>query len=141
MSDAPNRQDQLVSRIDALLRKRRSFVASDAEPARPHDDEDIPLLTEVVDLSQLGAASPGVESLPVEPIIQALANDLAHAIEFRLRNDLPGVLDAAVDRLSLELRKGVAGVLESAVLDFLGRRQQLRLPFSDPPDPSTVRPR
>ena len=131
--DRQSGDDPLVDRIDALMRKRRSFVAADAASARPAEDEDIPELTEIVDLSQLSDASAEGGGLPVEPIIQALANDLAHAIEYRLKTDLPGVLDSAIDKLALDLRRGVAGVLEAAVLDFLGRRQQLRLPFPDTP--------
>lgn len=134
MSDAPDSEGALVSRIDALMRKRRSFVAADADSARPgHEEEDIPELTEVVDLSELADTGAEGTTVPVEPIIQALANDLAHAIEYRLKTDLPGVLDSAIDKLAFDLRRGVAGVLESAVLDFLGRRQQLRLPFPDSP--------
>lgn len=131
--DRQSGDDPLVDRIDALMRKRRSFVAADAASARPAEEEDIPELTEIVDLSQLSDASAEGGTLPVEPIIQALANDLAHAIEYRLKTDLPGVLDSAIDKLALDLRRGVAGVLEAAVLDFLGRRQQLRLPFPDTP--------
>jgi hypothetical protein len=126
--------DPLVNRIDALMKRRRSFVAADADSAKSNDEDDIPLLTEVVDLSQLEAGSKSAGAIPVEPIIQALANDLAHAIEYRMKTDLPGVLEATVEKLSGELRRGVAGVLEAAVLDFLGRRQQLRLPFPDPAD-------
>lgn len=130
--DIQGGDDPLVNRIDALMRKRRSFVAADAASAKAHEEEDIPELTEVVDLSELSEASTeGGGALPIEPIIQALANDLAHAIEYRLKTDLPGVLDSAIDKLALDLRRGVAGVLEAAVLDFLGRRQQLRLPFPD----------
>lgn len=133
IDDRQGGDDALVNRIDALMRKRRSFVAADAASARQPEEEDIPELTEIVDLSQLSDASTEGGALPVEPIIQALANDLAHAIEYRLKTDLPGVLDSAIDKLALDLRRGVAGVLEAAVLDFLGRRQQLRLPFPDTP--------
>ncbi|HEY5761802.1 MAG TPA: hypothetical protein VIS73_01195 [Rhodocyclaceae bacterium] len=131
--DRQSGDDPLVNRIDALMRKRRSFVAADAASARHPEEEDIPELTEIVDLSQLSDASTEGGTLPIEPIIQALANELAHAIEYRLKTDLPGVLDSAIDKLALDLRRGVAGVLEAAVLDFLGRRQQLRLPFPDTP--------
>lgn len=125
-----NSSDRLVSRIDALVKRRRSFVAADATlpAARKRDDEDVPLLTEVIDLG----AAPGTDSeapVPLEPLIQALAADLAHALEYRLQADLPGLLDAAFERLASDLRQGIAGVAESAVRDFLGRQQQLRLPF------------
>lgn len=141
MSDS----DPLVSRIDALVKHRRSFVARatpgpvpSEEPASPGaraarataTDEDVPLLTEVIDLAE--ASSPeDIAPVPLEPLIQALAADLAHALEYRLQNDLPGVVDAALERLSTDLRAGVARVAESAIRDFLGRQQQLRLPLGE----------
>lgn len=141
MSDS----DPLVSRIDALVKHRRSFVARASpgpvtaaeDPAgvpRPAKnaaaDEDVPLLTEVIDLAE--ASSPeDAAPVPLEPLIQALAADLAHALEYRLQTDLPGVVDAAIERLSTDLRAGVARVAESAIRDFLGRQQQLRLPLAD----------
>lgn len=141
MSDS----DPLVSRIDALVKHRRSFVAratpgpvptEDASPASmtaartPAAEEDVPLLTEVIDLGE--ASSPeDAAPVPLEPLIQALAADLAHALEYRLQSDLPGVVDAALERLSTDLRAGVARVAESAIRDFLGRQQQLRLPLSE----------
>lgn len=133
--------DPLVSRIDALVKHRRSFVArtapgpataGDAQPAaaRPAAEEDVPLLTEVIDLAE--ASSPDdAAPVPLEPLIQALAADLAHALEYRLQAELPGVVDAALERLSADLRAGVARVAESAIRDFLGRQQQLRLPLAD----------
>lgn len=141
MSDS----DPLVSRIDALVKHRRSFVAratpgpvptDDASPTSvtaartPAAEEDVPLLTEVIDLGE--ASSPeDAAPVPLEPLIQALAADLAHALEYRLQSDLPGVVDAALERLSTDLRTGVARVAESAIRDFLGRQQQLRLPLGE----------
>lgn len=137
MSDS----DPLVSRIDALVKRRRSFVARTGAPpaadAPASDakqlaatDEDVPMLTEVIDLAE--ASSPeDVAPVPLEPLIQALAADLAHALEYRLQADLPGVVDAALDRLSADLRAGMARVAESAIRDFLGRQQQLRLPLGE----------
>lgn len=141
--------DPLVSRIDALVKHRRSFVAraagpaaggagdeaapvTDAAPERATGapDEDVPLLTEVIDLGE--ASSPDdAAPIPLEPLIQALAADLAHALEYRLQTDLPAVIDTALERLSTDLRSGVAQVAESAIRDFLGRQQQLRLPLGD----------
>lgn len=121
-------KDPLVSRIDALVKRRRSFVAADAGTPPPRrEEEDVPLLTEVIDLSEGEAGSEA--PVPLEPLIQALAADLAHALEYRLQADLPTVLDAAFERLASDLRRGIAGVAETAVRDFLGRQQQLRLPF------------
>lgn len=144
MSDS----DPLVSRIDALVRHRRSFVArvtsgpvppGDAPPAAAGPaksataDEDVPLLTEVIDLAEASPeeASAQLGRMPLEPLIQALAADLAHALEYRLQNDLPAVVDAALERLSDDLRTGVARITESAIRDFLGRQQQLRLPLDE----------
>ena len=138
MAAAPP-SDPLVSRIDALVKRRRSFVASDAgaTAAGRRDDEDVPLLTEIIDLSE--AERGGSEApVPLEPLVQALAADLAHALEYRLQAELPGVLETAFQRLASDLRQGIAGVAESAVRDFLGRQQQLRLPFPANPPADTA---
>jgi hypothetical protein len=125
--------DPIIDRIDALVKKRRSFVAGSTAttPAPVADnDDDLPLLTDIVELAEVAAEAPGPDTVaPLQPMLDALAADLAHAIEDRLALDLPEILETAVEELRSQLRVGIAGSVESATRDFLARRQQLRLPF------------
>lgn len=127
--------DPIVDRIDALVRKRRSFVAGAHDAPRETaaaDDDDVPVLTEVVDLSQISGEALGADATPpLQPMLDALAVDLIHAIEDRLAVELPELLEAAMERTRNELRHGIADALAAATRDFLARRQQLRLPFLD----------
>ena len=130
--------DPIVDRIDALVRKRRSFVASTAESAEPaalaatEAEDDIPVLTDIVDVSASSGESPAPAAPPpLRPMLDALAADLSHAIEDRLAVDLPEILDGALEQLGADLRRGIADSVDAACRDFLARRQQLRLPFPD----------
>lgn len=127
--------DPIVDRIDALVRKRRSFVAASAGTARPVvvpavDEDDIPVLTEIVDITEVSGDAPETAAAPpLQPMLAALADDLSQCVADRLAADLPEILDAALEQFRSDLRRGIAGSVDSAARDFLARRQQLRLPF------------
>lgn len=138
--------------------RRRSFVAAPppppapapAAPAGPLDfdlsdlspesDDDIPVLTEVVDLASVSAdapdeheAGPDLEALR-ETLADTLATELAHSIEQRLATELPSLVEATLANLQDNLKAGIIAATEAALKDFIARRQQLQLPF-DPPAP------
>lgn len=126
----------VLGRLDALAGRRRSFVAGGAtgtEPARSEDD-DLPLLTEVVDIAEVSGDQPHNRSQVLsEPLLEAMAAELANAVQQRLTADFPALLDDAVDRLANELRRGMHQITESAIRDYLARRRQLSLPLDAPP--------
>lgn len=124
--------DPIVDRIDALVRSRRSFVAGAASAsARPEvGDEEFPVLTDVVDITEISVETPAAP-VPLQPMLDALAADLSRAIEERLAAELPELLQAAFEHADQEMRRGMAASIESTTRDFLARRQQLRLPFPD----------
>lgn len=134
--------DSIEQRFTALVRGRRSFVArgpavaeTPLEPPPAPADDDIPVLTEVVDIEQATGMAPGpLATAPLQPMLDALASDLAHAVEDRLAADLPEIVDGALATLAADLRRGLAASVESATRDFLARRQQLRLPFPEVPE-------
>jgi hypothetical protein len=134
--------DSIEQRFDALIRSRRSFVArgpavteTRLEPAAASADDDIPVLTEVVDIEQATGMAPGpLAAAPLQPMLDALASDLAHAVEDRLAADLPEIVDGALTAFAADLRRGLAASVDSATRDFLARRQQLRLPFPEVPE-------
>lgn len=128
----------VVDRADSLMRRRRSFVA--APPANPPapiskpqsvaEDDDIPVLTEVV--SAEAAVSEGSTSRVDETQVTLLASDLAEAIGQQLTYELPTLLEAVLINAGEELRVGITETMETALRDYIARRRQLRLPLEEP---------
>ncbi|MEF8700201.1 MAG: hypothetical protein V5B32_00950 [Candidatus Accumulibacter sp. UW26] len=121
------------------LRRRRSFLASTtlevttlpALPGRPAgDDDDLPLLTEVVLPALPADAKSAGQVAPVRR--PDLAADLVDLIDRRLQSELPALIDATVQHASDHLRRGIDAAVGTAVRDFLAERGQLRLPLEDP---------
>ena len=134
----------LIERTDALIRpeasafggrRRRSFVAStvDKTPPTPRaaeDDEDIPILTEIVPENVPAAEVPTVHD--EEALLEIIASDLVRNLEQQLAIELPTLIEAALVNAQIELRSGISSTLNMALRDFLARRQQLSLPFEEP---------
>lgn len=130
--------DSIEQRFAALVRSRRSFVArgpaveAPAERAPVLTDDDLPVLTEVVDIEQATGFAPGpVTAAPLQPMLAALAGNLAQIVEDRLAAEIPEIVDAALSTFGADLRRGIADSVDAATRDFLARRQQLRLPFPE----------
>lgn len=136
----------VVDRLDALIRKRRSYVAQgdlpretgarapqvEAFPAA-NEDDDVPVLTEVVDIAEVSTDAPiRTGPTPIEPMLDAIAAELVNALQQRLADELPPLLDTAFEHFSAEVRVGIRGITDTAVRDFIERRRQLNLPLVDP---------
>jgi hypothetical protein len=141
-----------LNRADSLITgRRRTFIASpraETVPAvravpvmpkladvvfpenEPAEDEDIPLLTEVV--APEAAVSEASSGRFDETLVSILAADLAHSIETRFAIELPALIETTLDCFQQDLRRGITAVTEAALKDFIGRRQQLRLPLDEP---------
>ncbi|QKS31202.1 MAG: hypothetical protein HT579_21085 [Candidatus Accumulibacter similis] len=142
----------LISRADSLIhadagvagsdrrgnprhgRRRRSFVASTAERndtedrgAAAGDDEDLPLLTEVV-LPAVDAADmvPAGSADALRPL---LAGDLGRLLEQRLASETPALIALVLDSAGEQLRQGLSAAIAAALGDFLAQRGQLPLPL------------
>lgn len=127
----------VVDRIDSLMKRRRSFVATSASntettsAALPaSDDNDLPVLTEVV--SAEAAVSEVSPDRFDETQVSLLASDIAHAIGQQLTYELPTLLEATLLNAGEELRAGITSTMETALRDFIARRKQLRLPLDEP---------
>ena len=129
----------VVGRANSLMRQRRSFVAKPARPpeinvASPppvtSDDDDLPVLTEVVSADAAVSDEPSERFDETE--VSLLASDLTHAIGQQLSFELPALLEAALLNAGEELRSGIDAIMESALRDFIARRKQLRLPLEEP---------
>ena len=122
-----------LGRLDALAGKRRSFVAGGGTgDATKGDDDDLPMLTDVVDIAEVSGDQPNNLSHGLsEPLLESMAAELANAVQQRLTADFPMLLDEAAERLSLELRRGIHQITEAAIRDYMARRRQLSLPLDD----------
>ena len=115
-----------------LSGRRRSFVARPRPAPAPLDEEDFPVLTEIVELpaETPSAPPPAAETVPDPAWIKALqtemAHDLAQTLEHRLLVELPSLvaatLESALSALEADLKHGIAAATEAAVKDFLARR-------------------
>ncbi len=107
-TDVAENDDDVLKKADALMRRRRIFVAggaNDPDGAKglaPPADEDVPLLTEVVSAETLSEAA-----TPSSVDIAALRRALAAEVESWLDRDMPlhvqHVLDGITDQLILQL--------------------------------------
>jgi hypothetical protein len=142
----------LISRADSLIhadttavggerrtnprhgRRRRSFVASTAErndsedvPAAAGEDDDLPLLTEVVP-----PAADAADRLPAavtDALRPLLAGDLCRLLEQRLAGETPALISSALDSAGAQLRQGISAAITAVLDDFLAQRGQLSLPL------------
>ena len=136
----------LIERTDAFMRadsgsfggrRRRSFVATTTDQANAtantsdpaEEDEDIPVLTEVVSPEPPAPEAPAV--IDEETLLAIIASDLVRNLENQLAIELPTLIEAALVNAQIELRSGISATMKMALRDFLDRRQQLSLPFED----------
>lgn len=125
----------VVERADSLILRRRTFVAQRPTPPvapqspSPQEDDDLPILTEVVPPEE-ALAEEKTERID-ETQITLLASEIAHAFGEQLASELPDLIENALLRTSKELRAGIATIMEGALRDFLARRKQLHLPLDD----------
>jgi len=125
-------------------RRRRAFVATPRADAvmpkleevvlpaeMPSEDEDLPVLTEIVEPEPAVSEAPAEEGFD-EALVAILVADIAHAIEQQLAVELPTLIEASLLSVKEELRAGIGATVDVALRDFLTRRQQLRLPLDEP---------
>lgn len=134
-SDLVDRADALMQPDGPAARRRRSFVAAPAEKAAStllpaNEDDDLPLLTEVIVAEEFLAPSP--PDRVDETLLAIIAADLVHTLQQQLAVELPTLIEASLIGAQNELRSGINSTLELALRDFLARRQQLRLRLDDP---------
>ncbi|MCP5269270.1 MAG: hypothetical protein H6943_09560 [Zoogloeaceae bacterium] len=131
--------DDIVSRADSLMRRRRSFVAASTvqledfpvltDPVTPPQEFDIPVLTEEV-MPEAPAAAASRDRFD-ETLAARLSAEFAHSLERRLAAELPSLVEASLAVLEADLRRGILDTANDAIKDFLARREQLRLPLDD----------
>ena len=135
-SDLVDRADALMRPDGPAARRRRSFVAVTAHREEtagvllPANEDDLPLLTEVVSAEET-VAQTRPDRID-ETLLAVIASDLVHTMQQQIAIELPTLIEASLISAQDELRNGINSTLELALRNFLARRQQLRLPFDDP---------
>lgn len=150
-----NAQDDNAETPAAPHRRRRSFLAvrreespGDASPSAvgledvapedvapepdipppAADEDDIPLLTEVVPSDE-----PEPEpSATFDDRLEELATQMAEAIGRQMAYELPTLIEATLLNAEEGLRTGITATMEAALRDFIARRKQLQLPLDEP---------
>jgi hypothetical protein len=135
----------VVERADTLMRsgassfggrRRRSFVAAQASaaetPVPAIEDEDLPVLTDVVPAEPDPVPEPDHRDRDDERLLSIVAADLVCSIEQQLAIELPMLVEATLINAQNELRAGISSIMGMALRDFLEHRRQLRLPLDDP---------
>lgn len=120
--------DSLLEKADALLRKHRhsGYPGIGSDP-----DEDLPILTEVVEhFDEQDTIVPA--DLPPAPVEVAeflidLDTELAREIEFWFANELPQLLSSELDRVSERLRTEALGHMRATLIPALSERIAARL--------------
>lgn len=125
-------------------RRRRSFLATrreepieaETQPMTSEDD-DIPVLTEVVPLEEadsrilIADEPPPVACDTLDARLEELATQMAQAIGQQMTYELPTLIEATLLNAGDDLRTGITATMEAALRDFIARRKQLQLPLDD----------
>jgi len=124
----------LVERVDALLKRHHrqqqetaAPVAVDSVPARvvapvpfQEADDDIPVLTEIIDTQSIPSPSPmpyasafvaGIEGA----VLEKLLTELDRSLELRLNRTIGDLLEQVLDGLRAELSASIRDMVREAV--------------------------
>ncbi len=152
--DELERADELLDQADALLRRHRGAEQGAARPRAALDDEDLPILTDVVDDLELvqepataGAQSPGATEPASAPAAQGapaaparpgeaqkdLEQALLREVESWITSEMPRILARELDQLGERLREEMLAHLQSTLAPRLSGRQAADLRGGEDP--------
>lgn len=126
--------DALLHKADALLRRHRGIEPAEPEVEVPLDDEDLPILTEVVEDFDATVAPPAVPApASTDACGPAAATELAEhmvaldtaiqrEVEAWFAQELPLLLSREFERLSGQLREEALAHLRATLLPALSER-------------------
>lgn len=112
--------EDVLGKADALMRRHRSFVAGAPKP--PADsDEDVPVLTDEVDLD--GPAAPDALDAQqrIAEILNRLEPEIASLVQQWLATELPHLVAKELGALAPRLIQATHQSLEQALLPELSR--------------------
>ena len=115
--------DALLLKADALLRRHR-FGASEPSPATI--DDDLPILTEIIDDLPPAPIPAGASAQLAEHLVE-LDTELSREIETWFATELPELLAVELETLSKQLREKALAHLRATLLPILSARIACRL--------------
>lgn len=116
MSEDPRREfNPLIQRVDALLRRHQEA---------PKPEEDVPVLTEIVDPKAARRPARGVDAATVEALAEELENavllrlapELDRVFEERLAGTLNDMLEQVLNGMRAELSASVHNMVREAIV-------------------------
>lgn len=131
-----NPPKSLLERVDSLMQRKRIFVAGAAASAdRPEataaDDEDLPILTEIVAIGEVSGDSPNRAVQPqLDPLVEAFGKEFSQRLQQRFAAELPRLIEDATARLTTELRQSIERIADETLAEFVAQRR------SPPPAPA-----
>jgi hypothetical protein len=127
----------LLQRLDTLIHRKRVFVANVGQlpPALdepPGEDEDIPVLTEVVEISEVTGDTPHDAVHPgLDPLADSINQAFSLQLQERFAAELPGLIEGACQRLAIELQQTVHRLTDETLREFASQRRQLSLALDE----------
>ena len=140
------RRSFLASRQDEVPKARTPLAKTEKDKPFPplfpfvKEEEDIPLLTEVVPVENEELEAPvSEEALPELPpssstsspfvsepdnSVEDLVTRMTEAINQQMAYELPTLVEATLLSASEDLRKGIISTMEAALRDFVARHKQ-----------------
>ncbi|MDR2451946.1 MAG: hypothetical protein LBE85_09335 [Candidatus Accumulibacter sp.] len=138
--------------------RRRSFVATRRKPVDAdgdglpagteespeelqtpgdEDEDDLPVLTEIVPAEEEEAPAPALPVPPAEPAAEApappavadieeLAARMVQAIDHQMAYELPTLIEATLLNFTADLRNGIRSTMEDALREFVARHKEAR---------------
>lgn len=120
--------DALLEKADALLRKHRHTSHPEAAT---DPDEDLPILTEVVEHfdtpGKIVSADTSTNPNELAEFLIDLDTELAREIELWFANELPQLVSRELDRMSEKLRTEALGHMRATLIPALSDRIAARL--------------
>ena len=119
----------LVERVDALLKRhhqQQQEKATDAvSPAvapqgAPASDDDIPVLTEIIDAESVAVATPALHGKEFaagieDAVLEKLLAELDRALDLHLNRTIGDLLEQALDGLRAEMSASIREMVREAV--------------------------
>ena len=111
--------DDVLGKADALMRRHRSFVAGGKPVAA--DEDDIPVLTDEVELDEAEAAAAAAVEQRLQEIVNRLEPEIARRVQEWLAAELPHIVARELGALGPRLIQSAHQSLEQALMPELSR--------------------
>lgn len=117
-----DKSDEVLNRVDALMRRHRSRISTEADIPLLTDtisEPDVPVLTDTIAPTQMPASSPSVAMTPIE---ESVYLKLRKELDKEMRGLTPqasAALDAALHKVSADLQDDIQRLVRSTIEQML----------------------